>query len=287
LMDNHVRGTIRGAVDLMRIGNAVAAGILTFTGAFVAGGLAVTATHVIGAVAATIFATAAGNAINDYFDRTIDRINRPMRPIPRGAISERGAVVFSGLLFIAAIASTLVLPVVAIALAMVNLLALVVYTELFKGLPGIGNAIVAYLTGSTFLFGAAAVTRVTDLGVVVLFTLAALATVTREIIKDIEDLDGDREEGLQTLPIVIGVIPAHRIATGVLLIAVTASAVPYMIGIFGIWYLTLVVPADLIMLVGVWRAPNKPARGQQLLKRGMFLAAAAFVVGRAVVVTGI
>lgn len=286
-MDTHIRGTIRGAIDLMRIGNAVAAGVLTFTGAFVAGGFAVTTAHVTGAVAATIFATAAGNAINDYFDRAIDKINRPMRPIPRGAISERGAIVFSGFLFVAAVVSTSVLPLIAIVLALMNLLALVAYTELFKGLPGVGNAIVAYLTGSTFLFGAAAIGRITDFGVVVLFILAALATATREIIKDIEDLDGDREEGLQTLPIVIGVTPAYRVATGVLLVAVIASIVPYVIGIFGIWYLTLVVPADMIMLIGVWQAPDNPTQGQQLLKRGMFVAAAAFVVGRAVVVAGI
>ncbi|ERG96960.1 geranylgeranylglycerol-phosphate geranylgeranyltransferase [Haloquadratum walsbyi] len=286
-MNNDVRGTIRGIIDLMRIGNAVAAGVLTFTGAFVAGGLAVTAIHLIGAIAATIFATAAGNAINDYFDRAIDRINRPMRPIPRGAISERGAIIFSGLLFVAAIVSTLVLPVIAIALAVANLLALVAYTELFKGLPGVGNIVVAYLTGSTFLFGAAAVGQVTDSGVIVLFILAALATATREIIKDIEDIDGDRQEGLQTLPIVIGVTPARRIATGVLVIAITASVVPYIIRSFGIWYLTLVVPADMIMLAGVWQAPHKPAQGQQLLKIGMFVAAAAFVLGRAVTVAGI
>jgi len=32
---------------------------------------------------------------------------------------------------------------------------LIAYTEFFKGLPGLGNALVAYLVGSTFLFGAA------------------------------------------------------------------------------------------------------------------------------------
>ena len=58
---------------------------------------------------------------------------------------------------------------------------------------GLGNAVVGYLTGSAFLFGAAAVGSVT---VLVLFALAALSTVAREIMKGVEDMEGDREEGL-------------------------------------------------------------------------------------------
>ena len=74
----------RGCLELARPGNAVAAGGLTFVGAFVAGGLSAPAPTAF-AVVATVLATGGGNAINDYFDREIDAINRPDRPIPRGA----------------------------------------------------------------------------------------------------------------------------------------------------------------------------------------------------------
>ncbi len=94
------------------------------------------------------------------------------------------------------------LPWAAIAIAVINLLALLAYTEFFKGLPGVGNALVAYLVGSTFLFGGAAVGEIGP--AIVLAVLAATATLTREIIKDVEDIDGDRAEGLNTLPIAIG-----------------------------------------------------------------------------------
>ena len=272
---------LRGLVELTRPGNVVAAGVLTATGSFVAGGVGAAAVPVVAAVAATVFATAAGNAVNDYFDREVDRVNRPDRPIPRGAVSARGGVAFSGVLFVAAVAAAVALPLAAVAIAVANLLALVAYTKLFKGLPGVGNVVVAYLTGSTFLFGGAAVGRVADPAVVVLFSLAALATLSREIVKDVEDVDGDRAEGLRTLPIVAGEPAALRIGAAVLVVAVAASAVPVAMGTFGLAYVVVVVPADAVMLDAIRRSFTDPGGAQRRLKRGMFLAAVAFIIGRA------
>jgi geranylgeranylglycerol-phosphate geranylgeranyltransferase len=272
----------RALVELTRPMNAMAAGVLTFVGAFVAAGGETGLAQTASAVGATVLAVAAGNAINDYFDRDIDRINRPDRPIPRGAVSPRGALAFSGVLFAGAVVLAVTLPLVAVGIAAVNLAALVAYTELFKGLPVVGNAVVAYLTGSTVLFGAAAVG---DLGsVAVLFVLAAVSTLAREIVKDVEDVDGDRAEGLNTLPIAIGADRALVAATVLLVAAIAASPLPYVQGVFGVAYLAVVVPADAVMLAAAYRSFENPAAGQRLLKAGMFVAALAFVVGRAALV---
>ncbi|MBB6646267.1 geranylgeranylglycerol-phosphate geranylgeranyltransferase [Halobellus ruber] len=278
---------LRGLLELTRPGNVVAAGVLTFTGSFVAGGFGAAPVPVAAAVLATAFATAAGNAVNDYFDREVDRVNRPDRPIPRGAVSARTGLGFSGLLFLGAVGAAVTLPLAAIAIAVVNLLALVAYTKLFKGLPGVGNVVVAYLTGSTFLFGGAAVGHVTDEAVVVLFALAALATLSREIVKDVEDVAGDRAEGLRTLPIVAGESTALRIGAVVLGVAVAASAVPYLTGVFGLAYVAIVLPADAVMLDAIRRSFADPGFAQRRLKRGMFLAAVAFIAGRAVGAVGV
>jgi geranylgeranylglycerol-phosphate geranylgeranyltransferase len=275
---------VGGLVELTRPANAIVAGVLTFTGAFIAEGAGVLGAlpAVCAAVVATICATAAGNAINDYFDRDIDRVNRPDRPIPRGAVSPRGALAWSGSLFlVAAGLAIVVLPTLAIVIAVVNVLALITYTEYFKGLPGVGNALVAYLGGSTFLFGGAAVGSVR--ATVVLAALAALSTLAREIIKDVEDIAGDRAEGLTTLPISIGERPALYTAVVALAVAVLASPLPYLMGIFGLSYLLLVAPADLVMMTAAYRSFGDPSTGQSQLKYGMFLAAAAFIGSRCVV----
>ena len=277
---DHVRDTLRGGLELTRPANCVAAGVLTAIGAFVAGiGDAGDATTI--AVVTTVLAVAAGNAINDYFDREIDAINRPDRAIPRGAVSPRGALAFSAVLFAAAVVLAVQLPPTAIAIAAINLVALVTYTTVFKGTPGLGNALVAYLVGSTFLFGGAAVG---DLGTpVVLAALAGVSTFTREVIKDVEDMAGDREEGLRTLPIAIGEREALWLATGVLAVAVAASPIPYLLGTFGIAYLLVVVVADAVMAYACYESFSDPTAAQRRFKYGTFLAAAAFVVGRVAV----
>ena len=273
---------VRGAVELTRPGNTLAAGVLTFIGAFVAGGLTAP-TSTAFAVLATGFATGGGNAINDYFDREIDAINRPDRPLPRGAVTARAALAFSLALFTAAVGLTLLLPPIAIAIAVVNLLALIAYTEVFKGLPGVGNALVAYLTGSTFLYGGAAVGG--DLATVsVLFVLAAAATMAREIVKDVEDVAGDREEGLNTLPIAVGERAALGVAAAFVAAAMLASPLPFLRGTFGSAYLVVLVPTLLGLGAGTYRSFDDPGTGQTWLKASMFLAALAFVVGRAAVV---
>ncbi|MFB6352480.1 MAG: geranylgeranylglycerol-phosphate geranylgeranyltransferase [Halobacteriales archaeon] len=272
-------GTGRGLLELARPGNAVAAGGLSAIGAYVAGGAVDAPWAVAAAVAATVLATAAGNAINDYFDREVDRLNQPGRPIPRGAVAPRTALAYSLALFAAAVALALTLPVLAVVIAAVNLTALLTYTSWFKGRPGAGNALVAYLGGSTFLFGGAAVGDVGAAGV--LFALAALATFAREVVKDVEDLAGDAAEGLRTLPVAVGERRALWLGAAALVAAVLASPWPYLDGTFGVAYLALVVPADLVMLYAAAEAFSDPSAGQTHLKYGMFLAAAAFVVGRA------
>jgi geranylgeranylglycerol-phosphate geranylgeranyltransferase len=173
-----------------------------------------------------------------------------------------------------------VLPILAIAIAVVNLLALIAYTEFFKGLPGVGNLVVAYLGGSTFLFGGAAVGEPLAPGV--LFALAALSTASREVIKDVEDVAGDREEGLNTLPIALGDRQSLHLATAGLLLAVAASPLPYVLGTFGVAYLALVLPADALMLYAAFVAYRDPSTGQAYLKYAQFVAVFAFLAGRLV-----
>ena len=273
-----VGGTVRGLWELLRPTNAFAASILTGIGAFVAGGVTAVPLLVTAAVAATFLGTGAGNAINDYFDREIDAHNRPDRPLPRGAVTPAQALWFSIACFAAAVALTLLLPLLAIAIALFNLVALVSYTQVFKGTPGAGNVLVGYLVGSTFLFGAATVGQLGP--VLVLFALAALSTVAREIVKDVEDVDGDRAEGLNTLPIAIGIRRSLQVAVAVLAVALIASPLPYVLGYFGWVYLVIVLPTVGYMLYAARVSFEDPATGQRHLKIGMFLAAVAFIVGR-------
>jgi geranylgeranylglycerol-phosphate geranylgeranyltransferase len=91
---------------------------------------------------------------------------------------------------------------------------------------------------------------------------------------------------LRTLPIVAGEPAALRAAAAVLAVAVAASAVPYLMGTFGPVYVAVVLPADAVMLDAIRRSFADPGVAQRRLKRGMFLAAVAFIAGRAVGAVG-
>ncbi|MDG5761885.1 geranylgeranylglycerol-phosphate geranylgeranyltransferase [Natronococcus sp. A-GB1] len=280
-----VAKSARGVVELTRPVNAIVAGVLTVTGAFVAIGSDVSGSvgPVLIASLVTILATAAGNTTNDYFDIETDQINNPERPIPRGAVAPSTALGSSIVLFAAAGALALVLPLFATAIALLNIVLLVAYTEIFKGMPGVGNAVVAYLGGSTFLLGGAAVGDIAVPGV--LFLLAALATFSREVIKDVEDMEGDEREEITTLPLVIGEKRSLTLSAGFLCLMVVVTPVPYLLGVLEIVYLVLMIPVNGVILYAGYLSFGDPKAGQSVLKYGSFLTAAAFIVGRATMIS--
>jgi len=260
----------------MRLRNSLGATVLTATGAVVAGGIAMTPA-VGAAMVATVAATSAGNVINDIIDRPIDLVNRPDRPLPRGAVSSTEARVLGGALVVIALMATLMLPSLAIGIAAMNLVLLGTYTQLFKGRVLIGNLLVGWLTGSTVLFGAAAVGTVGPV-ILVLCAMVIGATVSRELIKDVEDAAGDAAEGLQTAAIVWGRRRAVQAAMAAAILSVALSAGPVVLGVYGIAYLVIIVIADGLLLRAVWQARTDARRAQEALKRAMYIAMGAFLL---------
>lgn len=267
------------AFEITRPTNAAVGAFGAAVGGYVGGSL--DAAVAVAAVV-TAFGTGAGNAVNDYYDADIDALNRPERPIPSGRISRRGAVILSAALFAAAVTLTVaVLPAVAVGIGVVNLLVLILYSSRLKRLPLVGNVAVAYLAGSAFLFGGAAAGGVEY--TVVLFALAGLVNLGREVVKDVEDVEGDAAEGARTLPVVYGERPALALGSVAVFAAVALSPAPYFVfDGFGAPYLVAVAVADAVLLEATRRCWKSPSSGQKLLKAAMFVALAAFVAGRGV-----
>ena len=130
---------------------AAAAAII---GLAIAGGLEPWAVALIFLVVFLI--TGAGNAVNDYYDREIDSVNRPSRPIPSGRILPRTAFRYSLALFAVGCIMAGLVSQICLAVAVFNSALLFFYARNLKATPLAGNISVAFLTGSTFLFGGAA-----------------------------------------------------------------------------------------------------------------------------------
>ncbi len=270
-----------GYLSILRPTNAVVSGLVAPLAYLIAGGEP-------GPVAVWLFCcvllvTGAGNAVNDYFDAAIDRVNRPDRPIPSGRVSEQGALRYAALLSVVGGLAAVPAGVAPTLLAVANAALLWLYAARLKKIALAGHLTVAYLSASVFLFGGAAV-GVDGAGVVLpLALITFLGTVARELLKAAEDVEGDREGGARTFPVRFGVRPTVRLALLFALAGIAASALPY--PAWGLPYLVLIVPADLLILGGAIRAVGCPTgdcvretRATTLLKAGMFLALAAFAV---------
>jgi 4-hydroxybenzoate polyprenyltransferase len=154
-------------------------------------------------VISTLLITAAGYMINDYYDVKIDYVNRPRNVVVGKGIKRRMVLFLHTLLnFTAFGLGFLISP----SIALINFAAaflLWLYSNQLKRKPFIGNFTVALLTGvSIYLIGF--YFQKSELLVLTYAIFAFFLNLIREIIKDIEDRQGDRKHGCRTLPIVLG-----------------------------------------------------------------------------------
>lgn len=195
---------------------------------------------------AALLLLSAGNAINDYCDYSIDRINRPQRPIPSGRIKRLHALIFALVLTVIGIWLGTVISKSATVFAILVAVVLIGYAFWLKRTPFIGNMVVSSLTGSTFIAGGIAIASVQ--GTLVPATFAFLFTAAREIIKDIEDTEGDLKNSAKTLAIL-----NPRLAVGTalsfMMLVILFSPVPYLLGWYSWHYLfAVVIGVDLVLI---------------------------------------
>jgi geranylgeranylglycerol-phosphate geranylgeranyltransferase len=277
-------------LELLRWSNCVMAGFAALVGTLIAFLALPDSMHVqlvyepVLVFSVVFLVTGAGNVINDYFDHKIDSINRPDRPIPSGRIQRKTALYIAISLFVVGILLSLLLGPLCLFLAIVNSWLLIFYASTFKRMVLIGNLVVGYLAGSTFLFGGA-LEIFNGMGIrsnVVLFLLAILVTMAREIVKDIQDIEGDSKAGARTLPITVGKEFSARLTAVLGLTGVILSPLPLLLNeAFGVLYLVIIFVADLLLLLSINEIilKDNPKKSSRLLKIAMFVALIAFVAG--------
>lgn len=226
----------------------------------------------------TFLVTGGGNVINDYFDYDIDKVNQPKRPIPSGKISLGAAKIYAIVLFALAALLSTTLNVYAMSLVLFNIMIAFVYSWKLKAKPLIGNLSDSWLAASTFVLGGL-LSGGLNLAILSIFLMAFAGNTTREIVKAVEDIKGDRKAGYKTLPIVIGAHFSKFVALSFLIIAILLSFIPYGLGIFGINYLYAIFIADLVFSAAGFMMMTNPTKSQKMMKIGMFLTIAAFLVG--------
>lgn len=233
----------------------------------------------------TVLIASGGYVINDYFDVKIDLINRPGKTVVNKVISRQAAITMHMVLNAAAILLGFYLAwrVKSVSFGLVFPLIsglLWIYSAKYKRMLFWGNFIVACLSAFVILvvwlfeffrlrlipeqFSSQLqeIRLVTNI-LLAYSAFAFLVTMVREIIKDLEDAEGDETAGCRTLPIVAGRKLTRYIAGSILVITVMllgyAQVILYRLGNdTAFWYfMATVQPASLLMLGKLSRARSR------------------------------
>ncbi len=252
---------VRDWLDLFRAGNCVTGFVGVFLGAILTledfpkgDNLQITTL-----LALSVYSfMASWNALNDYLDLEIDKINRPDRPLPSGRISKSLALTaiiltcvisFFSLFLAGQIANEMTdnfedwYPTIFIWLIALTLLVNYEDDRILlglknRGLPG--NLAISISVGLVVLFGAAGLFDPLNERAVSLFFIGTLYNLSREIIKDVEDMDGD--EGRNTYAMRAGAENARLTSWVILLITLVTLLTPFALGIFDLINIIFIAP---------------------------------------------
>ena len=270
-------------IKLLRPLNVFTSGLAMVIGSGILGTLNNTGTLLLVMAVVMCFAGAA-NALNDVVDYEIDKINRPMRPLPSGFVKKRTALFISILLFsmgtLACLELSEAAKVIGIVIAMPFM---VLYSKYLKGMPLIGNMIVAFILGLSFLFCGAAFNNMSPMCIPMI--LAFGLTLVRELVKDIADMEGDQSVGLKTFPITAGIEKSIQLSIFLSACIGMGAFIPYLYGTYGIWYgILLILGVEIPLGVVVVSLLNNPGissaiHGARILKFSTLIGLIAIYAG--------
>ncbi len=270
---------LRAWLSLIRIGNASMIALAVAVG-YVNGGGRDLSVLAIAALTAFLIG-AGGNVVNDYFDRFIDAVNKPWRPIPSGLVSPVTAHRASIGFMTAGVLLSLLLPWPCPLVAFIASVLLYEYSRWIKKTGVLGNLVIAGLSGLNILYGGLASPNPWLSIIPSLY--AFLLILGREVYKGIEDVEGDRKYGVNTIAVVLGVEAAYIIGTILLLLVIAISPIPYLLYRYNELYITLaVLGVDVpicysIFIVG--RNPGDAFKATRILKIPLFTGLLAFLLG--------
>jgi geranylgeranylglycerol-phosphate geranylgeranyltransferase len=243
-----------GFIRLMRPVNCVMMGFAVFVGSLLASpqlGSFNWINILFGFLTGFTFCASA-MVINDYYDRKIDAINEPDRPIPSGTVKPKEALAFmAGLVVVGFLFSLLVVPfgLLCFVVAAASLAITATYLTVGKrsGLPG--NFLVSACVAIPFIYGSVTAIGTVGLNVMLFASMAFLSNTGREITKGIVDVNGDRAEGVKTLAVRFGEKSAAVTAVVFFIFAVALTPVTWFLGLVGVWFIPFVLVTDVGLIV--------------------------------------
>jgi geranylgeranylglycerol-phosphate geranylgeranyltransferase len=230
--------------------------------------------------------TAEAMIINDYYDREIDAINEPGRPIPSGLVYPHEALVLAFALTVIGLTAAYLAYPSSLAIAIFAWIVFVIYTTIGKrsGLPG--NFLVSICVAIPFIFGSYTAVGSIEPNVMIVSIIAFLSNTGREITKGIVDVEGDRAKNIRTVAVRYGEKAAAVVAVLFLLSAILLSPIPLFLNFVSLWFIPLVAITDFGLSVSSFMLLEDHSREnarkvKKIILLSFLVALLAFVVGAA------
>ena len=203
---------------------------------------------------------AAANVINDCLDLEYDRINKPLRPLPSNQLRLDVARIWGAILIVLGLGTSMFLgadmAIVAAAMAVLSYL----YSKVLKKLFLLGNIAVSVMVATTIVYGGMAVDNVGPTLVPALIILMFM--FCREVLKTVEDQEGDRLMGARTIAVVWGEKRALGAFSALSVLVALVSLLPWLLNQVSALYLVIVIPGgNVILLLAAYMLLKRPDQG--------------------------
>jgi len=273
------RDKLRAWLSLIRIGNTIAVGLASLVGYTICGGELSSHKPLLLFIAAS-FIAAGTYMINDYFDRDVDSINKPWRPIPSGLVPAYKAYTIALILLSMGVIMSITISALSLVIAIIAALLSYLYSWKLKKVLIVGNLVVSLLAALSIVFGGAATSNPIPASIPALY--AFLINLGREFIKGIEDVEGDRMHGVNTLATRYGVHIAYIAAATVLLLLVAISPLPFIALNYSLLYLIIaVIGVDIPIILALFIArrmdPESAWKATRIMKISLLMGLIAFL----------
>lgn len=247
-------------VEIVRPVNSVMLGLAIIVGAAVTGGASILGsplTLVLSFVTGFCI-TGAAMTINDYYDREIDAVNEPGRPIPSGRVTPGEAVALTAALSVVGLGASYMISLNTTLVAAFSWVVMMLYSAWGKRTGFPGNLMVSACISLPFIFGGLITGSMYPS---LYFSLMAfLSNTGRELTKGIVDVEGDSGAGVNTVAVSKGPRTASVVASAFYVAAAISSIIPYAFRLVSAWYLPFVAVTDLGLLYSAYGLITEPTR---------------------------
>ncbi len=276
---------IKAIWQLTRLEHGLIYGLGVIAGVFISLGSFDLRLSILGFLTA-LFLQASAFALNDYYDYEVDVINKRFdRPLARGELGRRDALIIAILTAIPGFVFSLLISFEAFMLALLITLLGYLYDVKLKELGLLGNAYIAFSMAAPFIFGGFIAGKI-NLEIVALSLIAFLSGLGREIMKGIEDIEGDAIRDVKTLARLYGISFASKLSAFLFIASIIASLLVILIPEYrDLKYVIPISVTDSILvleskklLIGVKREDIKRLRKETMV--AMTIGLLAFIFGR-------